>query len=473
MSIKPFNWLALVVSFFCASVFLGINSKAYADTNNFVINNFDAKYVISNTDYQGTLKVVESIDLTFSDNNHGILRAIPNTYKDNSLDISDITVTSSTGAPSQFSESSSNGNTVLKIGDPNRTVTGKQNYTVSYTVSNVITFYDMHDEFYWDINGTEWLQSFEKVSMSLTLPTSVSLSTQNQSLCYTGVFGSTEKNCEITYNKETNTIISRTLGTLQAGQSLTAIVGFEKGYFTPVSIKEKLSGVAIILAETFGIPLLLGGIAFSHWRTKGRDPKGRGVIIPQYEPPKGLLPAEVGAIVDFKVDQKDITATIIDLAIRGYIQIIETKVDKKIFKDTVNYTFKLTKFSTSGLSDYETTILVGIFGDITTGPERTVELKDLEKTYYTTVSTSKKEIKNRLVTEGYFRGDPAKSGAILWAIVGISFAMLVTCAAIFGPGVVIGLLLSMPIVTAFAYAMPARTALGVEVKEYALGLKLY
>jgi len=71
---------------------------------------------------------------------------------------------SDSGASAKYTTYSSNGNLVLKIGDPNQTVTGSQEYTIDYSLQNVITFYHDHDELYWDINGDQWNQPFKRVS---------------------------------------------------------------------------------------------------------------------------------------------------------------------------------------------------------------------------------------------------------------------------------------------------------------------
>src|SRR3990167_10250172 len=62
-----------------------ISPTAHADVNDFVITNFDADYTLSADDPQGLLKVHEEISVDFSDNNHGILRAIPSSYKNHKL----------------------------------------------------------------------------------------------------------------------------------------------------------------------------------------------------------------------------------------------------------------------------------------------------------------------------------------------------------------------------------------------------
>src|SRR6478672_11682811 len=120
--------------------------KAHAGVNDFVINDFSTDYTLTNKDKQGELRIVEDIDLTFSDFNHGIERAIPKTYKDNSLKVKVNGISSSTGAPTDLSTRNESGNLVLRIGSPSRTITGHQTYKIDNTVQNVIGFYGNHDE---------------------------------------------------------------------------------------------------------------------------------------------------------------------------------------------------------------------------------------------------------------------------------------------------------------------------------------
>ena len=183
---KNLKLLLAGISFLLVVTLPGLAS---ADVNDFIIKSFKSDQTLTRQDKQGQLRITERIDLVFTDNNHGILRAIPNRYKDHPLQLSVNQIMSDSGAPTDYTTYQSNGNTVLKIGDPNRTVTGPQSYTIDYTVRNVIGFYDDHDELYWDVNGDQWQQQFENVSLSLHLPSDLRL--KDQPLCYAGSFGST------------------------------------------------------------------------------------------------------------------------------------------------------------------------------------------------------------------------------------------------------------------------------------------
>ena len=64
------------------------------------------------------------------------------------------------------------------------------------------------------------------------------------------------------------------------------------------------------------IPVATFVLMFWRWWTRGRDPRLRPIAA-QYEPPEQLTPGEVGTLIDNSVDMRDITASIVDLAVRG------------------------------------------------------------------------------------------------------------------------------------------------------------
>src|SRR5690606_21676019 len=150
-------------------------------------------------------------------------------------------------------------------------------------------------------------------------------------------------------SQQDNVISSITTRRLAAGETLTIVAGFKPGYFRPATAAEKLQEALPTLLKVILPPLLIGGYAWRRWRKYGRDPAGRGTIIPHYDAPADLLPAETGVVADFRVDQRDITATLIDLAIRGYLKIIEDKKVKKLRRDTLEYSLELTNADYAGL----------------------------------------------------------------------------------------------------------------------------
>lgn len=432
---------------------------ARADVNDFVINDFTADYYLNQNDPQGELRIVEHIKLTFSDNNHGILRALPEKYGGKSLKLRVNQVSSDTGAPAQFTTYAENDNLVLKIGDPNQTVTGAQAYTIDYSVQNVITFYDDHDELYWDINGDQWPQPFERVSVRFHL--SSDLSPENYK-CFTGAFGSTAQNCELSADG----MSAVTTQALNPYETLTVVLAFPKGHFQPPTLADWWHDnyrkvLAVVLP-----PLLLGGWAYNRWQRHGKDLKGRGTIIAEYGPPEGLTPAEVGTVNAYGLNARDISATIIDLAIRKYLRIIEV-TKKKILKDSKTYQFELLNPDFSGLKAHEQQVLNDLFPVKTIG--ETVTLDSLKNKFYKTIQSLQKELPKELTKAGYFMSNPAHAGRSLYVlavILGVLVFVVMSWLSL-------GLLISAILVLIFAKLMPKRSALGVSAKEMIEGLNLY
>lgn len=441
-------------------------ARAHADTQDFVIHNFSADYYLTNDDKQGSLHIVEKIDLTFNDYNHGILRAIPKKYKNSQLKLKINSVKYRSVQPAKYTTYSENGNTVLKIGDPTTTITGPQSYEIDYTLQNVISFYETYDELYWDINGDEWQQKFEKVSVRLHLPTGLKLG-NNETLCYAGFYGSIGNECSVTTNG--NVITVSTNVALDSYETLSVVVGFEKGYFAVGTWYERVQENAGLLALILGVPLVVGGFAFRHWHKNGRDPKGRGTIVPEYEAPDGLSPIEVGTLTDFKTDNSDVTATIIDLAVRGYIKIIEEK-KKKIGKDKLTYTLEVVNKDLSQLNAYEAKLIRELFGFVEIGKQ--VKLEDFKNKFSQTAETIRKNVGEDLTKSGYFNKNPHKASFLLSAG-GALFLAVFSFGRTMGGAASVGLILAALPCLVFGILMPSRTLKGVLAKEKILGLKLY
>ncbi|MDB5169184.1 MAG: hypothetical protein JWO41_540 [Candidatus Saccharibacteria bacterium] len=441
---------------------------AHAAGYDFTVNDFNADYTLSNTQKHGEMKVVEVIDLTYLYEHHGILRAIPNSYKKHTLNIHDVTVTSTSGAPTQFTASKQNGNTVFKIGDPARTITGRQNYKISYTVDNVIGFYPDHDELYWDINGDQWNEDFTHVSATIHLPAGLKHS-GNQPLCYSGGYGSTSQDCTVTTNGQT--IAAETKNGLASDQTLSIVAGFQKGYFAPFTFADWVQQYAPKIIATLILPAVAFIICFQRWRSFGRDERGRGVIIAYYDVPNGLKPIEVGTLLDFKTDNKDISATIIDLAVRHYIKIIETRKDKLIGKDDLSYSLELVNNDMAGLSAVESQLLSSLFGQLTVGEQ--INLKTKANALYTAAQVARSATTSGLTTAGYFKRDPSKVNSKLLTVVIIGLMVLTFIGSALGPVPLISIILTLGIMFGFSRIMPARTKLGVETLEHIKGLKLF
>ena len=144
---------------------------------------------------------------------------------------------------------------------------------------------------------------------------------------------------------------------------------------------------------------------FNNWKRHGKDPVGRGTIIPEYEPPKNVHPTLVGSLIDEKIDNSDITAGLIYLAQQGFIKII--RIEKNGFFSKTDYeltTLKTLPDKSQGTNGHIANI---IFSGKNT-PGSSIKLSELkkDKTITKRMSTLKKDVSEEMVMQGWYEKNP-------------------------------------------------------------------
>lgn len=373
-----------------AIIFLLPKSTLHAD-NNFVVDNFNSKVAIQ---ADGTVRVLETISITIADSMHGIYRDIPFAYQksDGSREYTEITINSvSNGVNSlDYEEIRNSNNLRIKIGNPNLLVSGKQQYIIAYTVSGAIKLFDNHDELYWNVTGNEWPFQIKSVNALVSLPTGEFI----QTACYIGVYGSKE----VCANKIDNgKAIFSSPRVLDPGEGLTLVASFPEGTVpiinipTPLTIRESIV-IKHVALGFFGVFIPAFLLLLWLWWRNGRDdyyerkslndPNQKETvkplfgayepIVPEYDPPIGLRPAEIGVLIDEQADPKDISATIVDLAVRGYLTI--TEIAKASLFPKSDYQLTRTDKVSKDLLAYEEKLLEVLFTD-----RKEVTLKELKE----------------------------------------------------------------------------------------------
>ncbi|MDL2342023.1 MAG: DUF2207 domain-containing protein [Patescibacteria group bacterium] len=449
---------------------VGAPARSYADVNDFVITKFSSDQTLSRDTPHGHLDITEDITVNFTDNNHGLLRALPQTYHGHTLILQVLSVSSPSGAPANFITYGSNGNTVLKIGSASQTVTGPQEYKIHYSYDNVISNYPDHDELYWDVNGDQWQQLTQDVQV--TLHTADGISTKSGPRCFVGAYGSTDTNCTVAVNPDGG--LTAKSGPLSPRQTLTYVAAYAKGTFAAYTWHDTVATYAPRVIKVTLLPLLAFMLAFLLWRKKGRDAKGRGIIIPQYEPYGSLKPIEVGTIMDFSVDSRDITATIIDLAVRKYIKIIEAQHEGLLGKKSLTYSLELVNNDLSPLNAYESSLISGLFPQLVVGEVASLSSRGRSGgPLYAIAFDLRAAVSKQLTAGGYFKRNPTQSSTVLVLLMILLFLAAAYGAKPFGVYWILGGGIAIFICILFARKMPARTAHGVAALEHCLGLKLF
>jgi len=412
----------------------------------------------------GTIIIEENIEYDFGNAlRHGIYRDIPYRYSSGltkysvRLDVED--VTNFRDEPYMYEVSKSGGWANIRIGDPDRKITGTHNYRIKYKVEGGIGFFEDHDELYWNVTGDEWRVPI--LSSGANVHFDEEASGEIKAACYTGYYGSTQQNCSF---EDTNSGVKfSTNGSLNGGEGLTIVVGIPKGIIEEPS---SLSKFLWFLSDNwaFALPLIVFFGMLYFWKTRGKDPETAGVIAVKYEPPEDLSPAEAGTLIDERANMLDITSTVIDLAVRGYLTIEEQKSTIFYFFNNTDYKLIRTDKSDEELKSYEKSVLSGLFSG-----KKTNKVSQLRNKFYTRLPGIKKDLYKELVSNQYFPTNPENVRSIYkWIGIG-SIILGFFLMALFPLGLCI--LLSGIIILIFSRYMPRKTKKGSLKNEELLGFR--
>ena len=448
-----------------------------ADDTGWVIRTFASNIQIQ---LDGRILVQEAIDVDFGSlQRHGIFRDIPVVYdwpdKPRTVRVYDLSVLSvrdGVGRPLTYSTSRQGAMEEIKIGDPDRTVSGVQRYQISYSVVGVLNAFADHDELFWNVTGGQW-----SVPIAASTATVSAASPFTAVTCYVGYEGSRDA-CRSTLSGTRATFASGR--GLSPGEQLTVVTSLPKGAVpqpAPI-LQERRRDVEEFFDVTPGwlalaVLVAIAGMTLVVWRwwTVGRDDPERVTIVPEYEPPEKMRPAEAGVLMDERADTLDVTATIIDLAVRGYLTI--TEIPKQGLFGSRDWTLKRGKAADDALLGYERTILDGLFDD---GDE--VKLSALRRHFYRTLARAESQLYDDTTTKGWFPADPSHVRAT-YAATGVALVVLAIgigagLGYLFGGGLV-GVGAGVPALALIAASpvMPRKSRDGAELARRAAGFRQY
>jgi hypothetical protein len=422
----------------------------------------------------GTTDVTETIQAHFAGQWNGIYRTIPVEYDyhglNYTLDLDLLGVTDDSGATLRCETSRQHSYLQLKIhvpgaNDVTRTI------IVHYRVLNAVRFFEDHDELYWNVTGDEWDVPIQSAEAQISLPQAT---TGLHVLAFTGTYGSKSQDARTEVAGSLVTVVMQR--PLAFHEGLTAVVGWDKGFVHEPTAAQSIERF-LQSNWPLGIPILAFVVMAWVWWTRGRDPR-RNPIAVQYEPPGGLTPGELGTLVDASANMRDITATLVDLAVRGYI-LIEEKEEKHLMGlySNKDYSFHLLKKAPEwvGLKRHEEKLLSGMF---TGGTEDVVTLSELHNKFYTNLQGIKDSLLDSLVEHGYYlhRPDIVRGG---WIAAGVVVAVLMIAGGVWVssnrgmqplPFVLAGIATGIVII-GWGWFMPAHTNEGMRALEGALGFE--
>jgi hypothetical protein len=452
----------------------------------------------------GSFHVRESIPYDFgTDQHHGIFRTIPVRYSyddthDRVVEVTNVTVSSPTGAPTDVDQSEDGGILTIRIGNPDVTVTGRQTYVLDYDVRGAMNQFSDHDEVYWNAIGPEWSVPIQAATVQVHTPAAAT-----KVVCYAGPDGSALPCTSARNGGRTQTFQQ---DALEPYQGLTVSVAMPKGSVDvpPPILAEKFSverAFSFTPATITGAVLVLlagiGGVAWFAW-TRGRDRRWRGQIpglnpaagqpeddsaterrplgtgpagAVEFTPPDSVRPGQVGTLLDERANPLDVTASIVDMAVRGYLRIEE--LPRENFLSRRDWRLTQLKQSDDSMMLYERTLLDALFD----GREQ-VLVSELKRTFASDLSKVESQLYDDTVRQGWYRRRPDTTRA-LWMVAGIvcvlAGAGLTYLLARYTHAGIVGIaaVLAGVVLLAVSPKMPARTARGSAELARILGFRQY
>ncbi|NTW40003.1 MAG: DUF2207 domain-containing protein [Cellulomonadaceae bacterium] len=453
----------------------------------------------------GVAHVTLDLEMDFgADPNHGpyltfLVKQPYGTDHDRIVRITDVGATSPSGAASDLDAGTDENNDawfVIRIGDPDRDdVTGVQTYTVTFDAEGWVNpagypFPDgtlTNDEVYLNVL-TEFESPVAESTVTLTGPADVLAASAyvDEPSVGSATFAG-------------RTAAFRATGVAPYGD-LTVAAAFPAGTFEAEPIIQDRWSPATAFALTPGTGLATGlvgllgaGLAIGRARRRGRDeqflgltpglqpasgqesgvgPRRRAPVAVQFQPPMGFHAGQLGTLVDETADPRDVTATIIDLAVRGYVLIQQVDEPGGRQRDH-DWRLVRTPKPADDLLEFEHTLLDSLFDD-----RPAVLLSDLKTTFATSMAAVQRRLYEDVTGRGWFRGDPRKvrtawiAAGVLLLVGGLGVTVLLAAFTSWGlvglPLAGVGLL-----VMGLSRVAPARTATGTAVLAEAEGFRLY
>lgn len=470
MIIRRIKFIFFALSFLF--IFLSLPVLARENVTDWYIKDFRTEVVI-NTDSSLTITETILADCGKAVGKHGIFRVLPivNKTKDGNFitPVELISITDAIGNHLKYQESRGQETVIYKIGDPKKTVQGENTYIIKYKLKGIIrNLNETQDELYFDVLGSFWDLEIDSYQANIIFPQGIT-SNNSEVYLYSGNLDS-HINSLATYEwKSENNLEILSTKMISERQGVTVSVTFPSNVLTlyEPSVAEKAAYSVSQYVPITSLPqsfwrqviltLVLIFLAFFMWYKYGRDPKNNRPIVAEFKAPENMTPLEMSLILkETGGHNKAITATIINLAVKGYLKI--EKLEKKIFFLGDDYKLIKTDKKTEDLYKYEEVVLSALFKR---GDE--VRLSSLKNKFATDIRGLSSNISSDLKERGLI-----DKKSIWWQIGMISLGFLLVVTSFGGLIMLAGIAFII-----FGAFMRRLTSEGSEIKRKIKGFKLY
>lgn len=419
--------------------------------------------------YNSTIKIEESgailvrEDITVQAEGkqikRGIYRTFPTSYKDNygtrfHVEFDVVEVLKNGEIEPYFTEKEGNGVRVY-IGDKKSFLSPDvYTYSLLYRTTRQIGFFEEFDELYFNAIGSDWAFPIENATVTVLLPDGAIV---EKLTAFSGPYGATS--CDCTIISDDNKVKVTTTRILQPQEQLSFAVSWPKGFVKEPTTMDK---AVYFFKSNFHMLFAFFGLAFvtfvyyRAWKKVGVDPP-KGTIIPLFDPPVGLSPAEVAYLNQMRFTPRTFSAAIVNMGVKGHLKIINLK--KK-------YTLERVSKNTALLSPEESAISTSLFSK---GSKIGLDSKN-HSSFTKAKTNAHTELKKKMRPEYFSLNYSYLGKGILASVILIVFTF------VFAPSPVIPIILIVlliVLVSVFTYLIKAPTKNGRFLMDEIEGFKMY
>jgi uncharacterized membrane protein YgcG len=446
-----------------AALAFALATGSAAQAKEWRIDNMD---VALDVQKNGDVLVDETVTFIFSGSFSRVGRSIPtgnlDALKDISVSQNGVPLTQGQ-APGQWDTSMEGANRIIQLFF--NITDGSATWTIHYRAQGAIQFFDQGDELRWYVFDADTPVPINKVTATVKLPGTV------PSAKITGAIDTGADVQSGLTSPAASTAVYRGTG-VPAYTRFWIVTGFPKNVVTFTWTPRRVAAF-IVPKVGFALPIFTFLFMLVLWRRRGRDAPSVAYASYVSEPPSDLSPALVGALVDERVDIKEVIATVIDLARRGYLDISEEK-DEGFFAKSKS-TFTRLKPLTD-LTGCEHRVAVGVFPS----EKHTSTSDDLKDHFYTVIAPFEKDVYTEVTTRGFFGKNP-QAVRSTWLGIGIALGLAFTAltvlmawAGVPGWGYFLaGAIISTIVVLGFSRYMPHRTIAGAQEQRKWIAFRNY
>ncbi|HEX6787540.1 MAG TPA: DUF2207 domain-containing protein, partial [Acidimicrobiales bacterium] len=338
----------------------------------------------------GSLLVHETISYQFAEPRHGIIRSIVTRQRydsshERTFPLEVLSVQSPDGAPDQYEVSTDGAVSDIRIGDPSVEVDGQHTYEITYRLRGLLNDQKDTVELFWNATGNLSEVPTDRAEVTVHGPAGIT-----DAACFQGPAGSRQA-CSSNVSGDSAAFEADGLG---PREGLTVVVALPHDAVAPppTPILEESHTLVWGFRGTPGrvgasaVTLVAAGagVGLLAYR-KGRDQRAVGSAVDvafadersasqrrplfehqagpvQFEPPDHMPAGLFGTLVDERADVRDVSATIVDLAVRGYLRIeeLEPTGGRRREKD---YRLVALKPADDRLRPYEALLFGHLFAD--------------------------------------------------------------------------------------------------------------